>query len=64
MNPETFSIQVRENLVLRFIRPEEVELLFELVNKNRTFLRQWLSWIDEYKKRQKRRDSGAPRLHL
>ncbi len=46
MNTETFSIPVRENVGLRFIRPDEAEALFALVDKNRAYLREWLDWVD------------------
>ena len=46
MNIETFSIPVRENVSLRFIRPDEAEALYTLVDTNRAYLRKWLDWVD------------------
>lgn len=46
MNTDTFSLPVRENLILRFIRPDEAEALYALVDKNRAHLRRWLNWVD------------------
>lgn len=46
MDVRTFSIQVRNNIELRFIRHDEAEDLFRLVDKNRAYLRQWLPWVD------------------
>lgn len=46
MNIETFVIPVRENIILRFIRPEEAEALYTLVDTNRAYLRKWLDWVD------------------
>ena len=47
MDAKTFSIPVRENLVLRFIQPEEAEALFALVDRNRAYLRERLNWVDK-----------------
>lgn len=47
INPQTFSIPVRDNLLLRFIKPNEAEALFKLVDKNRAYLREWLDWVDD-----------------
>ncbi|MDO8594955.1 MAG: GNAT family protein [bacterium] len=46
MNTDTFLIPVRENITLRFIRPDEAEALYKLVDKNRAYLREWLDWVD------------------
>lgn len=43
---ETFSLPVRDNITLRFIRPDEAETLYNLVDKNRAYLRKWLPWVD------------------
>lgn len=47
MDTETFSLQVREDVILRFIKPEEAEALYKLVDKNRVYLRGWLNWVDD-----------------
>lgn len=41
-----FSLQVRDNVVLRFMRPEEAEELYALVDKKRAHLRRFLPWVD------------------
>lgn len=46
MNTDTFSLWVRDNITLRFIRPDEAEALYKLVDKNRAYLREWLDWVD------------------
>jgi ribosomal-protein-serine acetyltransferase len=45
MNTNAFSIPVRDGIQLRFIQPEEARALFELVDKNRAYLRKWLPWV-------------------
>jgi ribosomal-protein-serine acetyltransferase len=42
----TFVIKVRDNIALRFIRPDEAETLYALVDKNRAYLRERLDWVD------------------
>ncbi|MEM7556005.1 MAG: GNAT family protein [Cyanobacteria bacterium P01_A01_bin.84] len=44
-----FPKQVRENLLIRLIKESDAEELFLLINENRTYLRQWLGWIDDTK---------------
>lgn len=46
MDTETFSISVRDDIELRFIKPEEAEALYKLVTDNRAYLREWLDWVD------------------
>ncbi|HBV01073.1 MAG TPA: RimJ/RimL family protein N-acetyltransferase [Candidatus Taylorbacteria bacterium] len=46
MNPDTFLLPVRDNITLRFIRPDEAEALYKLVDRNRAYLRKWLPWVD------------------
>ncbi len=62
MNTETFSIPVREDLVLRFIRLDEAEALYALVDKNRAHLRQWLNWVDAQTSAESSRRNIAKRL--
>ncbi len=47
MNTETFLLPVRDNIMLRFIRPDEAEELYKLVDENRAYLRKWLDWVDD-----------------
>lgn len=44
-----FVIPVRENLELRLRIETDAEAFFNLVDKNRTYLRQWLPWVDATK---------------
>ena len=46
MNADSFSVPVHDTITLRFIRPDEAEALFKLVDKNRAYLREWLDWVD------------------
>lgn len=46
MDTKTFVIPVRDNIKLRFIRPDEAETLYLFVDKNRAHLREWLDWVD------------------
>ena len=62
MNAETFSIPVRENVRLRFIKTNEVEALFKLVEKNRAYLRDWLNWVDEQTEPEASRKSILKRI--
>jgi ribosomal-protein-serine acetyltransferase len=41
-----FFLPVRKGIILRFIRPDEAEALYALVDKNRAYLREWLDWVD------------------
>lgn len=47
LNSQNFSLPVRENLVLRFIRPGEAEMLYRLVDANREHLKPWMNWLPE-----------------
>lgn len=40
------EIVVSEGLVLRDLRPESAQVIFNLINRNRQYLRQWLPFID------------------
>ena len=49
MNVKVFSIKVRDDVVLRFIRPDEAETVYKQVNDNRAYLGKWLPWVPEQK---------------
>ncbi len=40
------QIEVRDGLALRTFTIEDVPALFAVVEKNRTYLRQWMPWLD------------------
>jgi len=40
------SLRIDDDVVLKILEPEDAELLFSLVDGNRTYLRQWLPWVD------------------
>ncbi|HQW84208.1 MAG TPA: GNAT family protein [Ferruginibacter sp.] len=40
------KLQVDETICLRFLEVMDAETLLNLVNKNREYLRQWLTWVD------------------
>ena len=42
-------LKINEDLIAKSLSPEESDLLFTAVNKNRSFLRRWLSWLDQVK---------------
>lgn len=44
-----FVIPVRENLELRLRTEADAEEVFGVVDKNRSYLRQWLPWVDATK---------------
>ena len=41
-------IKVRENLELRTLVPGNADEVFEVIDKNREHIRQWLPWVDGY----------------
>jgi ribosomal-protein-serine acetyltransferase len=41
-----FEEQIDDTLRLRTLREEDAEELFQLVDRNRTHLREWLPWLD------------------
>ena len=43
------KIKVNQDLELRSLKLEDAEALFELTEQNRSYLREWLSWLDENK---------------
>lgn len=42
----SFTIHVAPDLELRMRSPEDAQKIFELVDKNRVHLREWLGWVD------------------
>ncbi len=42
-------IQVNEHLSLHLARPELAEAVFQAIDENRSYLRQWLPWVDATK---------------
>ncbi|MFT2090772.1 GNAT family N-acetyltransferase [Paraglaciecola sp. 2405UD69-4] len=40
------KFQVDPNIQITHIGPEHANVLYELTNKNRAYLKQWLGWID------------------
>lgn len=42
-----FSIPVREGLELRLRTQSDTEAFFEVIDRNRIYLRKWLPWLDE-----------------
>lgn len=38
--------RVNESLVLKLLQPHHAAETFSLIDRNRTFLRQWLGWLD------------------
>jgi len=43
------EIKVDDSLSLRQLRPDEANILFELVEKDREYLGKWLPWVDSTK---------------
>jgi ribosomal-protein-serine acetyltransferase len=43
---EQFEIRVDEDIVLRLRKIEDAQELFDFVDKNRSYLREWLGWLD------------------
>lgn len=42
-----FSLKIDDELHLRLLDESDTDELFELVNQNRLYLRQWLPWLDK-----------------
>ncbi len=38
-------LQVDEEIELRYKHPQHAQLLFDLIEKNRAYLREWMSWV-------------------
>ena len=45
----TFPIIVDKAIALKLLQPKDACRLFDLVHKNRHYLRQWLPWVDAVK---------------
>jgi len=43
---EQFEIKVDKNIVLRLHKMDIAQKLFDFIDKNRTYLREWLPWLD------------------
>lgn len=41
-----FALKVDEEITLTDLKVESAKLLFELIDSNRNYLREWLSWVD------------------
>ncbi len=39
-------LRVDEDVVLKILEPDDADAVFELIEANRTFLREWLPWVD------------------
>ncbi len=44
-----FFREINQNLKLSLSIPQYGEEMFQLINKNRDFLKQWLPWLDNVK---------------
>ena len=40
-------LPVRENLELRILQMSDAQTLFDVIQKNKKYLRQWLGWLDD-----------------
>jgi ribosomal-protein-serine acetyltransferase len=40
------ALRTDNNIVLKILEPEDADVLFALVDSNRSYLRQWLPWVD------------------
>ncbi|MEO9897792.1 MAG: GNAT family protein [Paracoccaceae bacterium] len=40
------EFRVDDEITLKLLQPSDAETVFELVDSNRTYLRQWLPWLD------------------
>lgn len=45
-----FTYQVNEDISLRLLMKKDAKELFTLVNESRSYLREWLPWVDSMKK--------------
>lgn len=41
-----FSYMIEQQLELRLLKQEDAQEVFELIENNRTYLREWLGWLD------------------
>ena len=44
-----FNLKVNENITLKLLEKKDAEELFALVNDSRSYLREWLPWVDSMK---------------
>ena len=44
--PGSFNLSINENLNLQFINESHAQDLFNLTDRNREYLREWLPWVD------------------
>jgi ribosomal-protein-serine acetyltransferase len=40
------SLRIDDDIILKSLEPEDAETLFALTDRNRSYLRQWLPWVD------------------
>jgi ribosomal-protein-serine acetyltransferase len=40
------TLRIDEEIVLKTLEPGDADLLFSLIDANRSYLRQWLPWVD------------------
>ena len=40
------ALRTDNNIVLKILEPEDADVLFALVDSNRSYLRRWLPWVD------------------
>ena len=71
MVPKRFPIQIDRDVRLNVLEPRHSHELFKLVDSNRTHLREWLPFIDDYQsvtaatqfiRRNREENDGATRL--
>ncbi len=46
LSPETFELPIRQGVVLRRLAVHDAEELFALIDANRSYLREWLTFLD------------------
>jgi ribosomal-protein-serine acetyltransferase len=42
-----FQLEIDRGLELKLFKPADAEMLFELTDRNRQYLREWLPWVDQ-----------------
>lgn len=43
---DELTLKINQDLELRLSKPEDADVVFALVNKNRAYLREWLPWVE------------------
>jgi ribosomal-protein-serine acetyltransferase len=43
----SFQLEVNPDICLRLMRPEQAPVVAKAIDTNRSFLRQWLPWVDD-----------------